>query len=317
MTSRGGVGKKSFISQLLNIPNREFYSPSKSNNKLINWILGCIKVLHYSKRNDTIICWYDFQAILCWWICRLFLLKRNIICINILLKDKSTIKNRIVSFLYRKALTSSNLKASITSLKYGKWLNRKLKIKVEYTLIHDVYYDNYAYPEAINPTPNSVFCGGYNGRDWNFMIKIAQAMPDVTFTCVMPKAIFLRLASLMPQNINALYNIPYNEFIKELCRSSLVCLPLDTQAPAGLIVMFQAAANKKMVITTDTVTTSEYITPDRGEILKNEIEIWRNAITHSLADIDGTQQKAITFKKYLKEHCSETEFVQNLRKMLK
>ena len=41
-------------------------------------------------------------------------------------------------------------------------------------------------------------------------------------------------------------------------------MPLDTEAPAGLIALFQAATYGKMVITTDTVTTREYFSGDRG-----------------------------------------------------
>ena len=43
-----------------------------------------------------------------------------------------------------------------------------------------------------------------------------------------------------------------------MCQSSLVVMPLDTEAPAGLIAFFQAAANGRMSITSDTVTTREY-----------------------------------------------------------
>jgi hypothetical protein len=102
-------------------------------------------VLQQSNNGDTIIVWYDFQAVLCFLICKMLFLKRNIVCLNILLKDKPTIKNKLVSLLYKGALLSNNFKASVTSEAYGIWLNKKLGINVEYTLLHDVYHKSYEY----------------------------------------------------------------------------------------------------------------------------------------------------------------------------
>lgn len=293
----------------------EHYSP-ETNPLIIGWLRGCCTVLRKSKKNDTIICWYDFQAVLCYWICNLFFLKRKIICINLLLKDKPTLKNKIVSFLYKKALLSSNFKASVTSVKYGKWLNCKLGINAKYTLIHDVYRDTYKYPKEVNVKPNSVFCGGENGRDWRFMMKVAQTMPNVTFNIVMPFKVYQELKTEIRDNMNVKYNIPYTEFMEELCGSEIVCLPLDTQAPAGLLVMFQAAANLKPIIITDTVTTTEYITSERGIALPNDIKSWCEAINQSLMNMDECKKKAIRLKDYLTTYCSDKTFVNGINKML-
>lgn len=293
----------------------ESYSP-ETNILIIGWLQGCCTVLRKSKKNDTIICWYDFQAVLCYWICKLLLLKRKIICINLLLKDKPTLKNKVVSLLYKKALLSSNFKASVTSTKYGEWLNHKLGINAKFTLIHDVYHDSYKYGKPMKVKPNSVFCGGKNGRDWHFMMKIAQAMPNITFNIVMPVNIYQELKAEIKDNMNVKYNIPYDQFMEELCSSLIVCLPLDTEAPAGLIVMFQAAANLKPIITTDTVTTEEYITSERGMIIGNDVSTWCKAINHSFLNIEESKKKAINLRNYLKDYCSEEIFVNGIKKML-
>ena len=74
--------------------------------RVLRYLSGSIPAVWRSKKNDTIVCWYDMQAVMCWWICHLLGLKRNIVCINILLKQKPTLKNRLVSMLYKRALTS-------------------------------------------------------------------------------------------------------------------------------------------------------------------------------------------------------------------
>lgn len=291
------------------------YSPETSI-AILGWLYGVCTVLRKSKHDDTIICWYDFQAILCFWVSKLLFFKRKIICINLLLKDKPTCKNRIVSFLYKKALLSHNFTASVTSLKYGEWLNKRLGINIKYPMVHDVYHESYKYSHAIQEDSKSVFCGGRNGRDWYFMLKIAQALPDITFNIVMPFTIYSKLKSEVRDNMNIKCNISYDNFMKELCHSSLVCLPLDTQAPAGLIVMFQAAANLKPIITTRTATTLEYITPQRGITLPNEISAWCNTIKSCLENIEESKNRAAKLKNYLIENCSEEIFISKIKKML-
>ena len=306
---------KSFISRILNNDSIEINSP-KGRILLISWLKGCLKVLLYSRRSDTIICWYDFQAVLCWWICHLTFMRRKIVCINILLKDKSSLRNKIVSYLYKKSLLSSCFSASVTSVKYGEWLNKKLGIDAKYTLIHDVYHDSYRFEQAVDVIPNSVFCGGNNGRDWKFIIEVARKMPNIKFNIVMPHDIYLKYHSIFTKNMNVRYDIPYNEFMKELCSSSIVCLPLDTQAPAGLIVMFQAAANLKPLITTKTVTTMEYINKERGIIISNELDVWVNSIKSCLENIENSNKRALNFRDYLYCNCSEEIFVNGIKRML-
>ena len=305
-----------FIASKLGVPVTEVRSPERGR-KIFCWLKGVVEVLKASRGGDTIICWYDFQAVMCWWMCRLLLKRRNIVCINVLLKDKPSLRNKLVSYLYRAALTSNNFKASVTSREYGEWLNRKLGINAKYTLIHDVYHDSYEYRQKVNVNPMSVFCGGSNGRDWNFIIDVAHAMPDIKFNIVMPYSIYLKHCSRFSANMNVRYDISYDEFMKELCSSSIVCLPLDTEAPAGLIVMFQAAANLKPIITTKTVTTSEYINDERGMAIKNDKALWVNVIRSCLNDNLGVIHKAANLKEYLTEVCSEELFVKGIMSMLK
>ncbi len=97
--------------------------------------------------------------------------------------------------------------------------------------------------------PNTVFCGGRNGRDWDFLIKIAQAMPEVTFNCVMPKDKFEQHKENFGKNMVVKSDIPEMEFLEFMCQSQLVVTPLDTEVPAGgLIAFYQAAAKAATVV---------------------------------------------------------------------
>lgn len=304
----------SFISERLHDEVIEIYSP-KCNRLIIGWLKGCLKVLRLSKRNDTIVCWYDFQAVLCFWLSILLFKKRKIVCINILLKDKASTKNKVVAWFYKKALNSKQFVASVTSVEYGKHLQERLAVAKPFFLLHDVYHDSYEYGGA-SVKPNTVFCGGRNGRDWKFMIDVAKAMSKVEFHLVMPMATYLEFKHDLPSNVVAKYNITMDDFMKEMCSCEIVALPLDTQAPAGLIVLFQAAANKKYIITTNTMTTREYLSDGKGSMLPNEVTAWKRTIEEKLGNKQANIEASEKLRSFLKTECSERKFVEGIESMI-
>lgn len=70
-------------------------------------------------------------------------------------------------------------------------------------------------------------------------------MPDVTFNCVMTRDNVEKYKEKFTNNIVVKYDVSEIEFLEFMCQSQLVVMPLDTEAPAGLIAFYQAAANKK------------------------------------------------------------------------
>lgn len=304
-----------FISDKLQERVIEVYS-SKSNSLIVGWIKGCLKMLRLSHRNYTIVCWYDFQAILCYWLSILLFKRRKIVCINILLKDKDSLRNKVVSWLYRKALNSKRVVASVTSTEYGTHLKERLGINKKLFLLHDVFHESYLYKRKFHVIPNSVFCGGRNGRDWKFMIDVAKVMPHVQFHLVMPKVTYDEYQHELPSNVVAKYNISMEDFMKEMCSCEIVALPLDTEAPAGLIVLFQAAANMKYIITTNTMTTREYLSDGRGCLLPNDVDVWAKGICEKLGSTTSNFMASEKLLNFLKTECSEEKFVEGVESMI-
>lgn len=308
--------ESSFISRLSNFDIKEIYSP-RSSQKVIGWLKGVIAMLRQSRRNDVLICWFDFQAVMCFWLCKMLLLKRRIVCINLMLKDKNTLRNKVVAWLYRGALRSKHFVASVTSEEYGEHLKRRLRLCRPFTLIHDVYHATYNHHNPMGGKNGSVFCGGRNGRDWLFKISVASRMPDVPFTLVMPTDVYMTVKDTLPKNVTALHNVPMQEFIDEMCKASLVALPLDTEAPAGLIVLFQAAANGMYILTTNTMTTREYLADGRGCLLQNDADVWAKAIRHHLCSEQENDTVVAKMQASLETQCSETRFVGGVEEMIK
>lgn len=311
----GDKNAVSFISDKLQERVIEVYS-SKSNSLIVGWIKGCLKMLRLSHRNDTIVCWYDFQAILCYWLSILLFKRRKIVCINILLKDKDSLRNKVVSWLYRKALNSKRVVASVTSTEYGTHLKERLGINKKLFLLHDVFHESYLYKREFHVIPNSVFCGGRNGRDWRFMLEVAKVMPDIQFHLVMPKVTYDEYQHELPSNVVARYNISMEDFMKEMCSCEIVALPLDTEAPAGLIVLFQSAANMKYIITTGTMTTREYLSDGRGCLLPNDVEVWKKTINEKLGNVKSNIIASEKLLNFLESECSERKFVEGVETMI-
>ena len=208
--------------------------PSQKCNSTKEMLTACKDMIRQSAEGDTIICWYDFMAVLCWWLCKVQFKNRKIIALNILLKDKATAKNKLAKFLYKPMLKSKKVQATVTSKKYGEHLNEMLGIQKQYTLLHDTYHGGYSIEYEGKVNPNTVFCGGRNGRDWELLIRIAQAMPEVTFNCVMPKDKYEEYKENFGKNMVVKSDIPEQEFLEFMCQSQLVVTPLDTEAPAGI-----------------------------------------------------------------------------------
>lgn len=308
--------KVSFITNSFSFEIKEIYSP-KWDKLIIGWIIGCLTILKLSKRNDTIVCWYDFQAVLCYWLAKLSFRQRKIVCINLLLKDKASTKNKVVAWLYKKALKSKHFVASVTSVEYGIHLKERLGIDKDLFLLHDVFHEDYKVNASLDVCPNTVFCGGRNGRDWKFMIEVAKAMPHVQFHLVMPKVTYDEYQHELPSNVVAKYNLSMDDFLKGMCSCELVALPLDTEAPAGLIVLFQAVANMKYIITTDTLTTREYLSDGRGCLLPNDVDVWKKAINEKLGLDKSNIQASKKLLNFLQAECSEEKFVDGVETMIK
>lgn len=292
------------------------FSPS-SRFKLWSWLVGAVRVLMKSSNGEVIVTWYDFQGILCFLFSKLLFKKRKFVIVNLLLKDKSTMKNRLASWLYKITLTAKNVRASVTSEAYGRMLNQKLGTHLTFPVVRDVYFDSYSIPidSVVRKCPY-VFCGGGNARDWDFMFSVARNMPDVMFHFVMRTNDYQRYKEIRDQNIVIKVEIPEDEFIREVAGCSLCTLPLQTNAPAGLIVLFMAGMQDKLVIITQTLTSAEYITNERGETLENHVDSWNDSIRYYLDNPIIAHEKGKRLHQFIENECSPKSFCRGIFKMI-
>jgi glycosyltransferase involved in cell wall biosynthesis len=223
-----------------------------------NYIIQSISAINKSKKDDVIICWLDVTALYLLIICSLFHFKRKIIAINIMFNEENNIINSIKRKMFRWMLNHDSINPTITSLKLEEIYTELFQLKDKrFYLLHDCYGNDIEYINIITKNDGYVFCGGSNGRDWSTLVKVASLLPDIPFIVVGPNKNVL--GEVYPDNIDFYYDIPYNQFKLLMANCSLLALPLNTEAPAGLIVVFSAGLLSKAVVTTDNVTMREYI----------------------------------------------------------
>ena len=78
--------------------------------------------------------------------------------------------------------------------------------------------------------------------------------------------------------------------------------------------MFEAIANGKLVLTSDTPTTEEYF--DEDQRLGKDVEEWRRKLLYYLLHDEERKAKAMRLHRYVKEQCGEQQFAKTVKEMV-
>lgn len=285
--------------------------------QLFYWIQGAVKAIMISKEDDVVFFWFDFQAIICFLISRITFRKRNIVALNVMLKFNESIKGRLYKAVYKQALKSKRFHCSVTSKNYGKYLNEKMGINRDYEVIHDyIAKENYVVSHEFEEyEQNTVFMGGTSSRDWAFAIELANSIPEVSFNFVMSEADYWKYHSIVGGNVVLRTKIPSKEFFKLLVCSDIVINILNTEAPAGLIILHAAAENHKFIMVNRNATNEEYVSDDRGAILSKDLNLWKEKILYYLSNKNEAKIKAEMMYDWMHQACSDQQFVSGMERI--
>lgn len=232
------------------------------------WI--SLKVLFGSKKNDVIVGYFDYIAIVCCIIGNALGFKRKYVGINILLQpEKMGLIARINKKLYKRALCAKNFKATVTSQEVGDHLNQYLGTNVYFYILHDHYKQAGIVKGVFQDQGRTIFCGGRNGRNWDLFFTVAKLMEDTHFTAIMSPRDYQNLSEEQRKikNMKIYMDVTNDEFFNIQDSNSVIFLPLSTDAAAGLIVLFRAALNKQACVITNTSATREYVENGKSGVL--------------------------------------------------
>lgn len=294
------------------IPN----STVKKIRFMIHYSGFCSRLISISNGSDVIVHRLDLLAIINWWISYLSFRPRKIVCCNIMLKKSSGIKWKLLRYLYRKPILDNNFVATVTSKYYGKQLKRNLGVSVDFPVLHDDYGNISGLERNFEDKGLTVFGGGNNGRDWDMYMKVAKRLPDVKFFVAMPEAAYEKYKNNKPSNVSLFTKLPGKEFFELQSNCSITFLPLTSQAPSGLIVLFSSALMERPVVISDTICTQEYVDNGTTGIMNRTEEEFAESIHTLLNNIEKRKELAIKQKIKVKELGSPESYVRDLSKII-
>lgn len=271
----------------------------RAKPRVLFWLLLAIRTIFKSKKEDIIVTWLDTLGVFCYWVGKLTNRKRKILALNILLKEKTTFKNRLWKTLYNIAIDDYNFYFTYTS-KWQKWNTYPRAFYLQ-----DTYVDRDALFVTYKDCGKTVFVGGWNGRDWPLAIQVAKRLPSADFYFVCPPMVE-KLLEDKTNNIHVGYALPRKEYLKTLAECSIVFLPLDTNAPAGLIVLYEAAMKCKALVMTENDVSKDYLVNQSLGLLvtKNDVD---DAV-EKLETLLDNEQKRESMSKELQSYIMENRF---------
>lgn len=230
------------------------------------------KTVKKVKNEDLIVCWLDLIGFYTYIFLFLFGKKNKILVLNLMVNNDGSIISNLKKYLFQNFLNNKNNYFTLTSnhlqnlyFDYFPKCNRS-----NFFILNDTYEDLFDLikKESQKINKNSIFCGGRNSRDWNVAFQIAKMNPKFEFIYVVPsKDVVPKEVS---KNIKLYENITKSKFNTLISSCSIVILPLNTDAPAGLIVLYLAGLLKKALIISDSLSIRDYIVNDEnGIVIKN------------------------------------------------
>jgi len=194
---------------------------------------------------------------------------RTVVANNLIFEPgkRDSLARKIKRSLVRHAFATGRFHATVNSLDQIPRYSRYFGVPEDrFHLVHDSF--DLDFPSApYSAGDGSVFSGGAAYRDWETYVACARALPDRAFVGVARRSRFAIPESDLPPNLTMHFDIPGPEFLRLLGASSVVCLPLTTDAPAGLIVLLQAALHNRPVVTTRTGPTQAVLDHDRTGLM--------------------------------------------------
>lgn len=172
---------------------------------------------------------------------------------------KGGLGRRVKKWLLGRMFRSGRFHATVNGLALVEQYCRYFNASPEcFHVLHDTF-DFDLDGTSFEPGGGSVFCGGMNYRDWPTFARCAELAPDLEFVGVANRSRFPLTPDRVPTNLKMHFDLPEDEFYAKMRASSIVCVPLSTDAPAGLIVLGRAALYHKPFLTTKTASTSEFV----------------------------------------------------------
>jgi len=278
--------------------------------------LTALKSVLISNKKDIIIARFDILAVYAKIASTLLFRKRTLIALNIMLKENRSFRTSLKNIFYKLAMmdpkfipTSKNLINVYTAL-----LNLKDK---KFYWINDDYGKLKKYDSPFAKGNGKIFCGGYNARDWDLIFNLATQLNSREFIFVMSRN-DQYAQKPPPLNVKLFFDITQEMFLDLIKSSTLITLPLTTDSPAGLIVILAAGLMSKPVISTDTISTREYINDNyEGFLIRmGDLNSFKQKIEEIIDDPEILKNIGTRLHNKIIEMCSPESYAKKVSQII-
>ena len=279
------------------------------------------KTVSVVDKGDLIVCWLDLIGLYTYIGLRLFGKRNKILVLNLMVNNDSSFISTVKRLVYKYFLRSTNSYFTLTSehlkelyFDYFPNCNRE-NLFVLNDCFEDLAYLSKSDVQSLSD--NSIFCGGRNSRDWNVAFEIARLNPAYNFIYVVPdKSVVPKHVS---KNVTVHENISKSKFNSLIANSALVILPLTTDAPAGLIVLYLSGLLKKALIISDSLSVRNYITHGKNGIIVKDTQIrnFSEAIRNIMEDDIYRNKLANSLNRSVMDVGSPESFYRELTSIIK
>ena len=197
--------------------------------------------------------------------------QHKIVALNLLCHsfNKPTMAQKIRDWFYRNAFKNPNLYSTCNEetnrLEYIKRFDVKNDERI--IILEDaISMDNI---EEKDITGEGIFAGGASARDWETLLRCAENTSEFKYHICARETDWPTKMKL--PNVNVAFNLPKNEFDRLLINSKMVVLPVNSDVTAGLLVLFEAVKNNKLIVCTDTKSIRKFIPEKYAEIILYEM----------------------------------------------
>lgn len=260
-------GHAVFQYSLDNFDPKKFSSLSGKASLLWKYWKGARKAVREAAPQDTLIGTNFHVGALISINCLLLGKKNKVLGFNLILNDKRWLIHQIRALFLECCFKNENFFATVNLPAlipmYSKYFLSPISADRFFVL-----KDHYINPDNLAKSlidDDYVFTGGENSRDWQGLFRAASLLPDIKFKCIARRRLFPHIE--VPANVDIVFDTSYEDFLNMLKRCTLVALPLISDGPAGLLVIFDATFLGKAVITTRTMITENYINSDDKGVL--------------------------------------------------
>ena len=200
-----------------------------------------------------------------------------------------------------------------------KWLET-LRVK-DYGNIHfipDSYDSRIGFQKPYRRETVYCFTGGENNRDWKFLMKLAERLPETEFVCAAYETYFKQQVNHLPGNVSVYYSLPAEEYYALMKGATIILLPLRDDRVSGLINITHAAQYGQVCISTRTKATELYYREDLGRFLpERDPGKWVETLSYLIhCSNDEFVSVASGFQDYIRHQFNPEEIAKELSKVI-